>query len=652
MAFTKINAAGIGTTERVTVDGLTIINNLSVGGTVSIAGTLTYEDVTNVDAVGLITARSGINVSGGTATFASDVSIADKIIHTGDTDTAIRFPAADNITGEVGGIERLRINSTGIGVTGRLSVHHSIVDTEGEFLRIGRTDLPTIRYHSIKAKHGGATVNNYISFLLHDISDTTSQSEVLRLRGDGFVGIGSTVPAYTLDLGESSSTIRLVSENDGTAIRVGTGGNSSDVTLIRVDGASANHDGESDDSANGFSFKYLGSGSGVNNRFSICPDNQAGTQSERVTVLQDGKTGIGTSAPATNLHVTTTAASAIPLTIERTSNNNAVVHYKNSTLSMYSGLAGEGLGWGVGTGADLGDASYSKLMVTSAGDVGIGGVIAPETDLHVKGNLLVQNTIGNNLTVRSTVNNGNDPNIRFQKARGGAGTTAIVQDNDDLGMLSWSGYDGNSYEIGAYIYAEVEGTPADGDMPTRMVLATRASGAGTGTGRIVIDSGGDVKINTGDLLFSTAGKGIVLGATSNTDANTLDDYEEGTFTPTTNEGTFTNAEGKYTKIGNQVTVWVYVPTISDTTSSSNFIIASLPFSGSATMTQSVGSVMVRYLNSTAITGVNLSTYQDSGWSSLRIYSSRDDGNNYEAVKHSDFTNTGVGLRVCHTYQAA
>ena len=65
MAFTKINAAGIGTTERVTVDGLTVINNLSVGGTVSIAGTLTYEDVTNVDAVGLITARTGIKVGSG-----------------------------------------------------------------------------------------------------------------------------------------------------------------------------------------------------------------------------------------------------------------------------------------------------------------------------------------------------------------------------------------------------------------------------------------------------------------------------------------------------------------------------------------------------------------------------------------------------------
>ena len=37
-------------------------------GSIGIAGTLTYEDVTNIDSVGIITARSGINVSGGTVT--------------------------------------------------------------------------------------------------------------------------------------------------------------------------------------------------------------------------------------------------------------------------------------------------------------------------------------------------------------------------------------------------------------------------------------------------------------------------------------------------------------------------------------------------------------------------------------------------------
>ena len=37
-------------------------------GDVGIAGTLTYEDVTNVDSIGVITARSGIDVTGGTIT--------------------------------------------------------------------------------------------------------------------------------------------------------------------------------------------------------------------------------------------------------------------------------------------------------------------------------------------------------------------------------------------------------------------------------------------------------------------------------------------------------------------------------------------------------------------------------------------------------
>ena len=114
-------------------------------GNVTIGGTLTYEDVTNIDSVGLITARDGIEVgarpgvaasisvdgnmivsgistfggalSGTTGTFSGDVSIADKIVHTGDTNTAIRFPSADTLTAETGGSERLRIASDGtIGV--------------------------------------------------------------------------------------------------------------------------------------------------------------------------------------------------------------------------------------------------------------------------------------------------------------------------------------------------------------------------------------------------------------------------------------------------------------------------------------------------------------------------------------------------------
>ncbi|MEC8487866.1 MAG: hypothetical protein VXZ13_03075, partial [Pseudomonadota bacterium] len=59
MAFTKIAAAGIGSTETVTLHSLEVINNATVGGV------LTYEDVTNVDSIGLITARNGIVVGSG-----------------------------------------------------------------------------------------------------------------------------------------------------------------------------------------------------------------------------------------------------------------------------------------------------------------------------------------------------------------------------------------------------------------------------------------------------------------------------------------------------------------------------------------------------------------------------------------------------------
>ena len=71
MAFTKITAAGFGSTETVTLDGVSVINNESIGGNLTvtgnatIGGVLTYEDVTNVDSVGLITARNGIVVGSG-----------------------------------------------------------------------------------------------------------------------------------------------------------------------------------------------------------------------------------------------------------------------------------------------------------------------------------------------------------------------------------------------------------------------------------------------------------------------------------------------------------------------------------------------------------------------------------------------------------
>ena len=70
---TGIGTVGITTTgttfhvDRATQE-ITFVTDAKFNGTVGIAGTLTYEDVTNIDAIGIITARAGINVSGGTIT--------------------------------------------------------------------------------------------------------------------------------------------------------------------------------------------------------------------------------------------------------------------------------------------------------------------------------------------------------------------------------------------------------------------------------------------------------------------------------------------------------------------------------------------------------------------------------------------------------
>ena len=138
MAFTKITAAGIGSTETVTLDGLSVINNGSFGGNLTVGGVLTYEDVTNVDSVGVITARAGVLVGSGitlskdgeifttgVSTFSGEVdindglnvtghiTIADRIRHTGDTNTALRFPSPDVITAETNNTERLAVEPAG-----------------------------------------------------------------------------------------------------------------------------------------------------------------------------------------------------------------------------------------------------------------------------------------------------------------------------------------------------------------------------------------------------------------------------------------------------------------------------------------------------------------------------------------------------------
>ena len=92
---------------------------------------------------------------------------------------------------------------------------------------------------------------------------------------------------------------------------------------------------------------------------------------------------------------------------------------------------------------------------------------------------------------------------------------------------------------------------------------------------------GDMTFPNGNLVFGTAGKGVYLGVTSATAANLLDDYEEGTFTPTIALGItsvgYSSRWGQYTKIGNTVSFSFNIQTNAGTLNSSRLKFGGLPF---------------------------------------------------------------------------
>ena len=93
----------------------------SFSGNISIGGTLTYEDVTNVDSVGLITARTGIKVTaGGIDVTAGGIKVSSGGIDAvGIITASTGFNAASNLILNTGGSERLRIGSAGqLGIGG------------------------------------------------------------------------------------------------------------------------------------------------------------------------------------------------------------------------------------------------------------------------------------------------------------------------------------------------------------------------------------------------------------------------------------------------------------------------------------------------------------------------------------------------------
>ena len=178
--------------------------------TVSIGGTLTYEDVTNVDAIGIITARSGVNVSGG------DLTINDKIVHAGDTNTTLRFPSADTITAETAGTERLRIQadgdvSFGDETTGRAQIKH----VSGNQGSVNGGGFPQYAFVGNEGTGMRRASSNVLCF-------DTNGAERVRIESNGRIAIGNhTGATHDIHIKHATSPgIRLEDTTNSTKLTV------------------------------------------------------------------------------------------------------------------------------------------------------------------------------------------------------------------------------------------------------------------------------------------------------------------------------------------------------------------------------------------------------------------------------------------------
>ena len=93
-----------------------------------------YVDKLKLKSSGQLECQGNLEVSG-TITPTGNVVIPDTIVHTGDTNTKIRFPAADTVTVETGGSERARIDSQGrflINTTSYKSNLNASADSSGQ----------------------------------------------------------------------------------------------------------------------------------------------------------------------------------------------------------------------------------------------------------------------------------------------------------------------------------------------------------------------------------------------------------------------------------------------------------------------------------------------------------------------------------------
>ena len=172
-----------------------------------------------------------------------------------------------------------------------------------------------------------------------------------------------------------------------------------------------------------------------------------------------------------------------------------------------------------------------------------------------------------------------------------------------------------------------------------VLKANGAKSITTSTGNLTLDPEGEV-VTTKGINFPDA-------AVASADANTLDDYEEGTWTPAAvfsggnGDLSYGFQNGTYTKVGRLVTIQCTIR-ITETTASGNLTITGVPFTNAATLSAQTGAVSQ---SAVSMVGGLVASLVSSGTTVTLLYANTGDFVNVSSSNTG--TNTTFGFIISY-----